>query len=230
MDETSGVVELPLFPLNTVLFPGQVLPLHIFEPRYQQMIRRCLAEDLPFGVVLIRKGREVDDEGAEPHLVGTIARIIESTHLSDGTMNIVTVGTERFRIHRLMHDQPYLRGEVANFPLVDGEEEAGLESLAGRVSQKVSRYIELIAEAAGLQIQLDEMPETPRQVGYLAAVAMQIDNAEKQQLLGIASLYDILQAEVLFLNRENALLAWMIETKDMPERLQAGASNTLLPN
>src|SRR5512135_482766 len=166
MDETSGVVELPLFPLNTVLFPGQVLPLHIFELRYQQMIRRCLAEDLPFGVVLIRKGREVDDEAAEPHVVGTVARIIESTHLGDGTMNIVTVGTERFRIQRLMHDQPYLLGEVANFPLAEGDEAADLGSLASVVNHKVSRYIELIAEAAGLQIQLDELPETPRQVAY----------------------------------------------------------------
>lgn len=230
MDETSEVVELPLFPLNTVLFPGQVLPLHIFEPRYQQMIRHCLAEDLSFGVVLIRKGREVNDETAEPHAVGTVARIIESTHASDGTIDIVSVGIERFRIQRLIHDQPYLRGEVANFPLIDGDGEAGLETLASTVSSKVSRYIELIAEAAGLRIELDEMPETPRQVGYLAAVAMQIDNAEKQQLLGTASLDDILRAEVVYLNRENALLKWMIETKDVPERLQTGASNTLLPN
>ena len=185
MGETSEVVEMPLFPLHTVLFPGQVLPLHIFEPRYQQMIRRCLAEDLPFGVVLIRKGDEVADESAEPYPVGTVARIIESTHLPDGSMNIVTVGIERFRIRRLMHDQPYLRGEVDNFPLPDMEpaDPRDLDHLSGNVRQKVARYIELIAEAAGLQIQIDEMPETPRQVGYLAAVAMQIDNTEKQKLL-----------------------------------------------
>ena len=57
MDEMIDAIELPLFPLNTVLFPGQVLPLHIFEERYRLMIRRCLAEDLPFGVVLIKRGR-----------------------------------------------------------------------------------------------------------------------------------------------------------------------------
>jgi Lon protease-like protein len=180
MGETSEVVELSLFPLNTVLFPGQMLPLHIFEPRYQQMIRHCLAEELPFGVVLIQKGHEVADETAEPHMVGTIARIVESTHLADGTMNIVALGLERFRILRLLHDQPYLRGEVANFPLPDGESEGALEGLAAAVRGQVTRYIQLIADAAGLEIQLDEMPETPRQVGYLAAVAMQIDNTEKQ--------------------------------------------------
>src|SRR5512142_739713 len=164
MDETSEAIELPLFPLNTVLFPGQVLPLHIFEQRYQQMIRRCLAEDLPFGVVLIRKGHEVSDDDAEPYTVGTVARIVESRHLPDGTMNIVTVGTERFRIRRLMHDQPYLRGEVANFPLPEAERSPDLTALADRVRTQVLRYIELIAEAAGLQIEIGETPETPRQV------------------------------------------------------------------
>ncbi len=230
MDETSEAVELPLFPLNTVLFPGQVLPLHIFEQRYQQMIRRCLAEDLPFGVVLIRKGHEVDDDRAEPYTVGTVARIIESTHLPDGTMNIVTVGTERFRIRRLMHDQPYLRGEVANFPLPEAERSEDLDQLAERVRTQVLRYIALIADAAGLQIEMGEMPVTPRQVGYLAAVAMQIDNAEKQKLLDSASLRDILAAERVLLNRENALLTWMVGTKEWPEQVQFGVSNTLLPN
>lgn len=232
MGETSEVVEMPLFPLNTVLFPGQVLPLHVFEPRYQQMIRRCLAEDLPFGVVLIRKGGEVADESAEPYPVGTVARIIESTHLPDGSLSIVTVGMERFRIRRLMHDQPYLRGEVANFPLpdMDASDSRGLEHLSGNVRQKVARYIELIAEAAGLQIQIGEMPDTPRQVGYLAAVAMQIDNTEKQNLLDSNSLHDILLAESNLLNRENSLLTWMTGSKDWPEQVQFGVSGTLLPN
>ena len=76
MDDAIGVIELPLFPLNTVLFPGQMLPLHIFEDRYRLMIRRCLAEDLPFGVVLIKRGAEIGAE-AEPHMEARIARIEE---------------------------------------------------------------------------------------------------------------------------------------------------------
>ena len=78
MEEAIDTIELPLFPLNTVLFPGQVLPLHIFEERYRLMIRRCLAEDAPFGVALIQTGAEVG-AAAEPHTVGTVARIIESS-------------------------------------------------------------------------------------------------------------------------------------------------------
>jgi Lon protease-like protein len=229
MDEAISVIELPLFPLNTVLFPGQMLPLHIFEDRYRLMIRRCLAEDLPFGVVLIRSGREVGDE-AEPHEVGTVARIIKSSHQSDGTMDIVTVGQERFCIHQLIHDQPYLRGEVKTLPMKEPVDPDALGTLADRVRDGVSYYIKLIAEAAGLQIQVDAMPDAPLQLGYLAGVAMQIDNLEKQELLTFSSLQDVLAREVRLLNRENALLRWMIKQRDWPGNSQFGPSGTLLPN
>lgn len=229
MDEAVSAIELPLFPLNTVLFPGQVLPLHIFEDRYRQMIRRCLAEDTPFGVVLIQQGREVG-ETASPHMVGTIARIVESAYLPNGTMNIITVGVERFRIRRLLHDQPYLRGEVETLPLAESEEPAAVAELAERVRGLVQRYIELIAEAAGLQIQIDQLPTAPQQIGYLAAVSMQVDNWEKQQLLDSGSLARILRMELTLLRRENTLLTWMAGSKAWPERAQFGFSGTLLPN
>jgi len=229
MDEALEVVEMPLFPLDTVLFPGQLLPLHIFEERYRLMVRRCLAEDKPFGVVLIRHGHEVG-EGAEPHAVGTVARIVESSHLPDGTMNIVSVGTERFRIRRLFHDQPYLRGEVESFPMALANTAESVAELSARVRAEVARYIELIAKAAGLQIQIEEIPDGPQQVGYLAAVAMQIDNKEKQNLLGSASLEGILISETTLLLRENALLTWMARTKEWPGQVQFGPSGTLLPN
>jgi Lon protease-like protein len=233
MDEMIDAVELPLFPLNTVLFPGQVLPLHIFEDRYRLMIRHCLAQDLPFGVVLIKRGHEVaraGSEQAEPYLVGTVARIIESTHLQDGTMNIITVGVERFRIRRLLHGQPYLRGEVQTLPLIEPEDVTAASSTAQRIRDEVQRYITLIAEAAGLQIQIEEIPTAPQQVGYLAAVTMQIDNAEKQELLGSASLEQMFSREAALLSRENALLTWMSGSKEWPGAAQFGFSGTLLPN
>jgi len=230
MDEAISVVELSLFPLNTVLFPGQLLPLHIFEERYRLMIRRCLAEDQPFGVVLIKQGQEIG-EAAEPHSVGTFARIIESTHLSDGAMNIVTVGLERFQIRRLLHDQPYLRGEVKTLPMNDEPTDSKVvPALAERVRDQIARYVQLIAEAAGLQIQIDQMPDTPQQIGYLAAVVMQIDNKEKQELLVSPSTHGILTNDLHFLNRENALLTWMITHKNWPESVKLGPSGTLLPN
>jgi Lon protease-like protein len=229
MENLVGAIELPLFLLNTVLFPGQVLPLHIFEDRYRLMIRGCLAEDKPFGVVLIQRGQEVGDT-VEPYRVGTIARIVESSHLPDGAMNIVCVGAERFRILRLIHDQPYLRGEVESFPMSLPGDSQAVTRLTDQVRQQVVRYIELIAEAAGLRIRVDAVPDTPQQVGYLAAVAMQIDNQEKQMLLGAATVRQILAAETVLLNRENALLAWMARTKAWPDRAQFGSSRSLLPN
>lgn len=229
MENAVDTIEIALFPLNTVLFPGQVLPLHIFEDRYRLMIRQCLAEENPFGVVLIRRGLEIG-ETAEPYMVGTLARIRESTHLSDGTMNIVSVGLERFRIRRLIHDRPYLRGEVETFPMTESPDAEAVNALAHRVGQLAVRYIELIAEAAGLHIKVDTVPDTPQRVGYLAAVAMQIDNKEKQSLLDSASPADILSAELTLLNRENALLTWMTKTKEWPARVQFGPSGWLLPN
>jgi Lon protease-like protein len=229
MDETISVIELPLFPLNTVLFPGQMLPLHIFEDRYRLMIRRCLAEDLPFGVVLIKRGSEVGAE-AEPYEVGTTARILKSSHQPDGTMDVVTIGQERFCIHQLIHDQPYLRGEVRTLPDPEPADSDAVAALADRVRESVSQYIGLIAEAAGLHIQVDAMPEAPQQLGYLAGVAMQIDNREKQGILAKSSLQEILASEVHLLNRENALLRWMAARRGWPGHAQFGASGTLLPN
>lgn len=228
-NEALSVVELALFPLNTVLFPGQVLPLHIFEERYRLMIRRCLAEDLPFGVVLIKRGPEVGGT-AEPDVVGTSARVIQSSQLPDGGFNIMAVGVERFRIRRLLHDQPYLRGEVEALPMAAPADCPVVARLAGRVRDLVARYIDLIAAAAGLQIRLDQMPAAAQQVGYLAAVAMQIDNKEKQALLVSPSLAQILTDEVRLLNRENALLRWMVAHREWPETAGFGPGRTLLPN
>lgn len=229
MENLIDTIELPLFPLNTVLFPGQVLPLHIFEDRYRLMIRHCLAEEKLFGVALVQQGQEVGAT-AEPYLVGTSARIVESSYLPNGTMNIVSVGVERFRIRRLIHDQPYLRGEVENSPIAESDDSPAMARLTQQVRTQVVRYIELIAEAAGLRIQVDNVPNAPQQVSHLAAVAMQIDNREKQALLDAASIQGMLAAETALLNRENALLTWMTRTKAWPDQTQFGTSGTLLPN
>src|SRR4030067_2100194 len=93
--------DLPLFPLNTVLFPGMPLPLHIFEERYKRLIRDCLETHQPFGVVLIRKGYEANGPLAEPHEIGCTARIVDIQPLSDGGINVITLGENRFRIHSL---------------------------------------------------------------------------------------------------------------------------------
>jgi ATP-dependent Lon protease len=102
--------------------------------------------------------------------------------------------------------------------------------LTERVRERIAHYIKLIAEAAGLQIQIDQMPDTPQQIGYLAAVAMQIDNREKQELLASTSLNTILMKDLHLLNRETVLLTWMIAHREWPANVQFGHSGMLLPN
>jgi Lon protease-like protein len=102
---------LRLFPLQTVLFPGMRMPLRIFEDRYRTMIRECIEEDAPFGVLLIREGAEVGG-GAVPFNVGTTARITQCQYLDDGRMNIFTIGSQRFRVDKISTERDYLTGDV----------------------------------------------------------------------------------------------------------------------
>lgn len=103
--------EIPLFPLNTVLFPGGPLPLRIFEPRYVDMVGRCLREGRGFGVVLIRDGSETGP--AEFHDVGTLAQVVDFTQLPEGLLGLATVGQMRFRVRRHRREADGLNvGEV----------------------------------------------------------------------------------------------------------------------
>ena len=105
------LVELSLFPLNLVLFPGMSLPLRIFEERYKLMISECLEKNLPFGVVLIKEGMEVGGL-AEPHKVGTTARIIKSERQEGGQYSLQTIVEKRFGIHQITQETPFLVGKV----------------------------------------------------------------------------------------------------------------------
>ena len=123
-------MELRLFPLQTVLFPGMRMPLHIFEERYKVMIRECIEEDAPFGVLLIRSGAEVGGS-AIPCNVGTTARISQVEYLDDGRMNIFTMGESRFRVDHLNTERDFLR--------VHGLRVAGVLDVAAAVDLPVER-------------------------------------------------------------------------------------------
>jgi Lon protease-like protein len=108
----GGWVELPLFPLGTVLFPGGVLPLRIFETRYLDMVKRCMAQDSPFGVCLITRGGEVGTP-AEHHSIGCAARIVDFDMEAGGVLRLRTVGSERFEIlHRTVRKDGLIVGSV----------------------------------------------------------------------------------------------------------------------
>ena len=105
-------MEIPLFPLNTVLFPGWPMPLHIFEPRYLEMVRYCTEEASPFGVLLIKQGRAEQDTAVIPHTVGCMVSITQTEKLEDGRLLIMTIAQERFRVLSLIRRKPYLVGDI----------------------------------------------------------------------------------------------------------------------
>jgi Lon protease-like protein len=197
--------ELPLFPLNTVLFPGMPLQLHIFEERYKRMIQLCLDQKQPFGVVLIRHGQEARGPIAEPHYVGCTARILEVEKLSEGRMNITALGQQRFRILSLNYKQPFLVGEVEIYPI----EALDAHDLADRGRQLlpwVKRYMEILTQASDADLDPEHLPTDPLVLAYLAAVLLQIPPEQKQNLLAFAQATDLLTHIHDLYRREVALL------------------------
>lgn len=227
-DQWIPGMELPLFPLGTVLFPGMMLPLHIFEPRYREMINRCLDEKLPFGVVLIREGKEVG-EGAIPHTIGTAARITRVDRKPDGRMDIVAVGTKRFRIEELNYKRSYLTAEVSHYPVLNGDTRLAVEQ-AQRVRPKIMRYVELMTKATGVQLQLDQLPEEPTTLAFLTAIALQVSANDKQRMLNQAGIPAILDLGNYLLARELQLLKYMLETQDVVRALTGGPTGYLFAN
>lgn len=218
-------MELPLFPLNVVLFPGMVQALHIFEPRYREMIGRCVEERNPFGIVL-SKG---NGEAGITHSVGTAARIVRVEHLGDGRMNITAVGTQRFRILDYKYNNSYLSAEVAHFPVVNGSTKRAVD-LAQVIRPRIMNYIELLSQASNAELEMDRLPQEPTSLAFLTAMALQIGNEDKQKLLTQPGVPDILQLEKYLLSRETMLLQYMVDTQEEVEDLSSGPTGYLFPN
>jgi Lon protease-like protein len=166
---------IPLFPLNTVLFPGGVLPLRIFEQRYLEMTKACLRDTTPFGACLIREGREVGTP-AVPCSVGCLATIAEWEMPQLGLFHLVARGSERFRILRtqtaangLIAADVELLPAVPEPPHVDAACRSVLESVIGKVG----------SERFPAPIDLDNA----NWVAYRLAEILPIELAEKQSLL-----------------------------------------------
>ena len=179
MDPT--VAELPLFPLGTVLFPGGALPLQIFEPRYLDMVSRCMQQDAGFGVVLIRQGSDTWRPGGNgPTLfdIGTEARIVDFNQLGNGRLGITARGGRKFRI-REVQEQPdhLLMGRVAYLP----EEPAA--TIAEAHQELVDLLKELQEHPGVQQLNLDIDLEDARSVGWRLSELLPIEPEIKQALL-----------------------------------------------
>jgi Lon protease-like protein len=147
-------MQIPLFPLHTVLSPGLALPLHVFEDRYLLMVRRCLDESSPFGVVLIHEGSEVAPRDGGPQelaiaSVGTFAEIREASRYADGRWELLTVGAGRFLIETVRTGvEPYLVAEVEPLDDAVGDAESA-EALVHRVSRRFVEYLRLLQPREG---------------------------------------------------------------------------------
>ena len=202
---------LPLFPLgHTVLFPGVVLPLHVFEERYRELVRSLV--ELPegsrrrFGVVAIRQGWEIGDDAVSAlHDVGCAAELRRVSRYPDGRYDIVTVGTDRFRLGRVDREsQPYLVGLVDWLP--PEPPATGVAGLAGAVGALFADYVDA---AAGLQGRLTdeaELPGDPAELAYAVAAAAVLTLEDRQALLEAETTQARLRAELRLLKRETTMV------------------------
>jgi Lon protease-like protein len=210
---------LPVFPLNTVLFPGQLLPLHIFEPRYRIMVEECEREGSSFGVALIHNGSEVS-EGAEPYDVGTSARIRRIERLENGRMNIICLGESRFKILALRHDRPFLSAEVEKWPwepLPDKEVEPRMIAL----HQQLSQYLTALSEVTRTKINLKALPYDPRLLANLACIALRISNHKKQDLLKTSSQRELIDRCIALIDHENRLFQVAVAVPEISEKVSS---------
>jgi Lon protease-like protein len=172
---------MPMFPLGTVLLPGGVLPLHVFEPRYRAMVKHCLAGDREFGVVLIARGHEVGGHDMRND-VGTVARMIQVAELADGRYAMITVGMRRIRVAEWLPDDPYPQAEVEEWPDESGagDLDAMVRSVAATVRRLAALSLEL-GDAAGDPSQ--ELSTDPVTASYQLASLAPLGPADRYQLL-----------------------------------------------
>jgi Lon protease-like protein len=226
------VDDLPLFPLGTVLFPGVVLPLHIFEPRYRELVRRLMdAPEGPgreFGVVGIRQGWEVGADQVESlYQVGCTAELRQVTGFTDGTFDIVAVGRRRFRLGPVDHSAaPYLCGSVDWMP--EDEPAPNEEAvLAASVTTLFGHYLKLLAlgtpaqaaehadglsaaeAAAEVDAQIAGLPGDPLTLSHLVAASAPLTQEDRQSLLEETCTVQRLRHELRLLKREATMLRRM---------------------
>jgi Lon protease-like protein len=201
---------LPLFPLGTVLVPGMRLSLHVFEPRYRQLVADLLSAEGPgapeFGVVALRQGWEVGAVG-DLHEVGTAARVTDVLPHADGRCDLAAVGESRFVIESLdTTTKPYLLGTIRRLAEPEGELDPELPGSVRRALELHLRtLIALHAELGDVAETLDSSADA-RTLSYAVAKLSSLPLADRQSLLGVADTAARLRAGRAVLRRETELM------------------------
>ncbi len=178
-----------MFPLNTVLFPGARLALHIFEDRYRAMIRDVLAHPDPadqvFGVVAIREGYEVGDHGVQSaYRVGTLAQVSQHQRNPDGTFDLEVTGRERIRLDSMHTGADYFTGDVTVLPSGPHDTTAATAASAARARARYDEYVELVDEIRGVETRsMGALPTDPEYLSYAIAARCVLPLPERQELL-----------------------------------------------
>ena len=191
--------EIPMFPLGTVLIPGAVLPLHIFEPRYREMAQFCIDKASNFGVVLIERGQEVGG-GDIRSMVGTMAGIIDHQHLPDGRWLLHVVGRNKIEVTEWLKDSPYPRALVTELP-----EQAGNATIQ-RAQGVLKRMADFTRQAHEMGYRINPVESTAVAAGldvselsYRIAELLPVGPFDKQRLLAaptVAARLDLLEEEI----------------------------------
>ncbi|SBO43606.1 LON peptidase substrate-binding domain-containing protein [Cyanobium sp. NIES-981] len=206
-----AVRELPLFPLpDVVLFPQEVLPLHIFEPRYRMLLQTVMAEDRRFGVV------RWDPKAQTMASIGCCAEIIHCQTQDDDRSNIVTMGQQRFRVLDIVREAPYRVGLVSWIEDAVPESPEDLETLAVSVNQALHDVVELTAKLVGKPATLpNDLPDLPRELSFWIASHLGGPVADHQQaLLELTDTAARLQQEFDLLDQTRRQLAARTVLKD----------------
>lgn len=168
-----------MFPLGTVLVPGMVLPLQVFEPRYRQLVHDCLGGDERFGVVLIERGSEVGGGDVRTD-VGTLAQILRSQELPDGRWMLAAVGVQRIRVNEWLPDDPYPQADISEW----ADDPTGVDGAEAEVTALLRRAAALRSEMGEPAPPLDfELADDPVVASYQGVVAAPLGPADRQVLL-----------------------------------------------
>lgn len=201
---------LPLFPLGTVLVPGMRLSLHVFEPRYRQLVADLLGGEGPgapeFGVVALRQGFEVGELG-DVHDIGTSARVTDVLPHSDGRCDLAAVGEHRFVLESLdTASKPYLVGTVRRLAEPDGELRPGLAGAVRRALDAHLRTLALLNADFGDLAETPELGTDARALSYTVAKLPSLPVVDRQSLLSVPDTAARLRAGRAVLHRETELL------------------------
>ena len=174
--------HMPMFPLGTVLFPGQLLPLHVFEPQYVQMLDHCLSTDREFGVVLIERGRELGG-GDVRAPVGTVARIVDAAEAGPGRWAVLSVGTRRIRVRRWHPNCPWPNAEVEDLPDESSVDNTPIAQLWTDVQEDFRRIRGLAVRIAGSQATAAESDDDPATGCFHLAALSPLGPFDRQRVL-----------------------------------------------